>query len=568
MKRRRRGLFSLRVAWVIPALAIATISLGTSGWLDSGQTFANSLYRSAALFAYNDVYGGGAGLADLRFRTARWAGLVVVFSTALVALGALLQSQLALAVARRLRQEVVVIGGDRVATAGFEQARAAGASVLWLGAPALSVSTIRAIALPWLPEEPTTTVREHAVDASHVLVSTDDDAQAIALARAARAAAPRALITVMLRDVRLAEDAAATLNEPHTRVLSQAAISARTLNLEHPPFLVARELGHARIHALIIGFGHTGHAIARDLIVNCRTTYLAPPRITVIDPHAKALEGVFRVRAPEADASAEFEFIEGQVSSLAISPSPAALARAVADAGPITTAYVCLASDSEALAAAGMLQSLTRAIDIGQPAVFVRLRDSASVAPRGADARGLDALTPFGDLDVILEASEFLADKPDAAARAFNEAYRRALAPQVRNDPANRSAYAWDHLDETFRQANRDVVAHAPAKLASAGIDPALWRGRHSLPALTAGALYNDAAELEALSELEHERWSAQRRMDGWRWTAAASKDEVRRLHPSLAPYEQLSDPIKEFDRGNVRETQRACWPDSDPKPQ
>jgi hypothetical protein len=551
------------MTWVIPLLVVVTLALGTWGWIEYGQTFGNALYRSAALFAYNDVYGGGAGATDWRFRTARWFGLVAVFSTALVALGALLQSQLALGVARRFRQEVVIVGGDGVATAGFEAARAIGASVLWLGAPALSTASIRAIALPWPPEEPTTTVLEHAVDASHVLVSLEDDAQALALARAARAAAPKALITVMMRDVRLAEDAAATLNEARTRVLSRAAISARSLNLAHPPFLIARDLGHRRIHALILGFGHTGQAIARDLIVNCRTTYLARPRITVIDPQAKALEGVFRVRAPEADASAEFEFIEGQVGSTAISPDPMVLARAVSEAGPITTAYVCLAADSDALAAAGMLQSLTRAIDIGQPAIFVRLRDSATVDGRGAEGRGLDALVPFGDLDDILEASEFLSNRPDAAARAFNEAYRRSLSPEVRDDPANRSAYAWDVLDETFRQANRDVVAHVPAKLASAGIDPALWRGVRGLPQLTEGALYRNAEELEALSELEHERWSAQRRMDGWRWTDRPAKDESRRLHPSLTAYEALSDPIKEFDRENVRETQRACWPGS-----
>ena len=73
--------------------------------------------------------------------------------------------------------------------------------------------------------------------------------------------------------------------------------------LNNPPFLIAREHHHERIHALIIGFGQTGHAILRDLIVNCRATYLGLPRITIIDPHAKALEGVLRVRAPEIDAS-------------------------------------------------------------------------------------------------------------------------------------------------------------------------------------------------------------------------------------------------------------------------
>ena len=559
--KRRRTHFTLNAAWVIPLLALATVALGTSGWMDKGQSFADALYRSAALFAYNDVYGGGAGLTDWRFQLGRWIGLIVVFSAALLALAALLQAQLALAVARGLRQEVVVIGGDRASAVAYEAARTAERSVLWLGAPALSVATIRCIALPWPPGEPSTTVLEHAKDASHVLICETNDAQSLVLARAARAAAPTARITVLMRDVKLAEDAAATFNEARTRVLSRSAISARALNLDHPPFLTARELGHARIHALIVGFGHTGQAIARDLIVNCRTTYLAPPRITVIDPNARALEGVLRVRAPDVDDSAEFDFIEGEIASGAISPEPAVLAQAVASAGPITTAYVCLAEDTDALAAAGTLQALVRAVDIGQPAIFVRLRDSTAIG-EGREARsGLDALQPFGDMDDILLASEFLAREPDAAARAFNEAYRRSLPEQVREDPANRSAYPWDRLDETFRQANRDVVAHVPAKLASAGINPALWRGRRGLPRLTEGRLYADDAALEVLSELEHERWSAQRRMDGWRWTGQPRKDDARRLHPSLVAYDQLTDEVKEFDRGNVRETQAVCWP-------
>jgi len=561
--RQRRKHIRFRAAWVIPVLALVTVALGTSGWLDKGLSFADALYRSAALFSYNDVYGGGAGLSDWRFLAGRWVGLVVVFSTALLALAALLQTQIALAVARGLRQDVVIIGSHDIATAGFDAARASGHSVLWLGAPALSTSTIRCIALAWPAGERTTTVLEHATDAAHVLVADDDDARALVLTRAARAAAPDARITVLMSDVRLAEDAAATLNEVRTRVLSRAAVSARALHLDHPPFLIARDLAHPRIHALIVGFGNTGQAIARDLIVNCRTTYLGRPRITVIDPDARALEGVLRVRAPDLDDSAEFDFIEGQVASHAIAPEPSILARAVAAAGPITTAYVCLTSDSDALAAAGMLQSLVRAVDIGRPAIFVRLRDSSLVASRGENRRGLDALTPFGDLDDILEACEFLSHEPDAAARAFNAAYRRSLTPEVRDDPANRSAYPWDLLDETFRQANRDVLAHVPAKLASAGVDPALWRGVRGLPRLTDGALYANAEELEALSELEHERWNAQRRMDGWRWTDLPKRDDLRRLHPSLVPYEALTDPVKEFDRGNVRETQAACWPDS-----
>ena len=160
----------------------------------------------------------------------------------------------------------------------------------------------------------------------------------------------------------------------------------------------------------------------------------------------------------------------------------------------------------------------------------------------------------------MLEASDFLSNTPDAAARSFCEAYRATLTPEQRADPKNRSGFPWDRLDETYRQANRDAVAHVAAKLASAGIDPARWRGVRGLPKLCDGeVLFAGPGELELLAELEHERWLAQRRMDGWRATTAKVKDEARRLHPSLAPYEALTDEVKEFDRVYVRQTQDAC---------
>jgi len=350
-------------------------------------------------------------------------------------------------------------------------------------------------------------------------------------------------------------------NEPRTRILSSAAVSARALHVDHPPFLIAKDLGHDRIHALIVGFGQTGQAIARDLIVNCRTTYLGPPRITVVDPNAKALEGVIRVRAPEIDACAQFNFIEGVFGAHGVEPCSTDLGKVIAEAGPLTAAYVCRHIDSEALGAAGMLQSLLRAAEVEEPPIFVRLRDIHTLADAVSGARGLGALTPFGDLDSIIQASEFLSDMPDHAARAFSTAYRATLPPEKRDDPNNRSARPWDELDETFRQATRDAVAHIPAKMASAGVDPALWRGIAGPPRLPREVrLFADDADCERIAELEHERWNAQRRMDGWRWTDLPSKDERRRLHPDLAPYARLKDETKEYDRAFVRETQLICW--------
>jgi hypothetical protein len=551
------GLITLRLAWLIPLAAVATIALGVWGWLDHGVGADDALYRALALFDINnDAYTHGVGITDPRFRIGRWTGAGVVFSS-ILALGALLQQNLATALARWSRQQVVVVGGHPLAGAAFETARRAGRSALWLGASAFSSPRFSAIALPWPAGERARTLMAHARRSDHVLIAETDDAVALSFARAVRAAAPDAGITVLMGDVALAEDAAATLNDARTRVLASGAVAARALNLARPPFAIAKDRGHARIHALIVGFGQTGQAIARDLIVNCRTTYLAAPRITVIDPMAEVLEGALRVRAPELDACADCRFVEGEIGGRAVRPDPAAIARELTGGGPITAAYVCLADDTSALSAATMLRALLRSVDIAAPPIFIRLRAAGAIG--GGGGQGLDALTPFGDLYSVLAASEFLSDAPDATARAFSEAYRANLTAKARDDPDNHSARPWEQLDETYRQATRDAVAHIPAKLASAGVDAGRWRRGSGLPKLGADErLFADAAELERLAELEHERWMAQRRMDGWRATDAPAKDETARRHPALAPFATLSEEVKEFDRVFVRETQDA----------
>jgi hypothetical protein len=556
--RGKAGIFPLQLVWLIPVAAVLTVGLGAWGWIDQHKPIDEAFYRALALFEINnDSYAHGEGLADWRFRIGRWTGAGAVI-TSLLAAAALLQEHLAAALARWTKQSVVVIGGGPLALGAFEEARRRGRSTLWLGAASFASASLRSMALEWPAGARPRAVSEHTHRADHVLVAGEDDAEAMALARAARTGAPAAFITVLMTDARLAEDAAGTLSDARTRVLAIGSVAARAQHAAHPPFLIARDAGQPRIHALIVGFGAMGQAVFQDLIVNCRTLGLAAPRLTVIDPKASALEGVLRVRAPELDACAETAFIDGEIGGRAVRPGPAALGAALAGGGPITCAYICQADDAQALSAASMLQSLFRALDFGRPPIFVRLRAAGALGEGGGE--GLDALTPFGDARTVLAVSEFLSDRPDALARAYHEAYRASLTLALRNDPRNRVAFDWDRLDETYRQANRDAVAHIPAKLASAGIDPARWRGVAGLPRLAPGErLYQGAADLERLAELEHERWNAQRRMDGWRHTDGAKKDDARRRHPSLKGYEALTDEVKEYDRVFIRQTQAIC---------
>lgn len=57
----------------------------------------------------------------------------------------------------------------------------------------------------------------------------------------------------------------------------------------------------------------------------------------------------------------------------------------------------------------------------------------------------------------------------------------------------------------------------------------------------------------EQLAENVHEVWSAGRIADGWRW--GEQRDDERKLHPCLVPYDQLPESEKEYDRNTAMQT-------------
>ncbi len=51
----------------------------------------------------------------------------------------------------------------------------------------------------------------------------------------------------------------------------------------------------------------------------------------------------------------------------------------------------------------------------------------------------------------------------------------------------------------------------------------------------------------ELLAKNVHDMWAMQRINDGW--TFGTSRDDVKKQHPCLVPYEELDESEKEYDR-------------------
>jgi hypothetical protein len=55
---------------------------------------------------------------------------------------------------------------------------------------------------------------------------------------------------------------------------------------------------------------------------------------------------------------------------------------------------------------------------------------------------------------------------------------------------------------------------------------------------------------VEALAEMEHDCWMVERRIAGW--VCGAVREVAREISLYLVPYAELSDDVKEWDRGAV----------------
>lgn len=66
-----------------------------------------------------------------------------------------------------------------------------------------------------------------------------------------------------------------------------------------------------------------------------------------------------------------------------------------------------------------------------------------------------------------------------------------------------------------------------------------------------------DILELtERLAENAHDVWARQRLAEGWQYGPA--RDDSRKRHPCLVPYEKLPESEKEYDRNAAMETIKA----------
>ena len=99
----------------------------------------------------------------------------------------------------------------------------------------------------------------------------------------------------------------------------------------------------------------------------------------------------------------------------------------------------------------------------------------------------------------------------------------------MRRQPGRPPALAnrpWESLDESLRNANRMTADHFEVKMRAIGCRIVPRDGNTQTPVTL------EADELELLARMDHDRWWADRALDGWRHGTV--RDNAAKVHPNI----------------------------------
>jgi len=370
-----------------------------------------------------------------------------------------------------------------------------------------------------------------AVHRARLLIATcDDDTNAEIVAQARQLLRKKSKLDclVHISDLDLLDasgELAQELHEPgrfSIRFFNLYAMGARALLADHPPFGMLD--GTQPILAVALdatdAFGeHVVREIAMRWAVRTGPEGGALPILPLDETSQQALSDMVALDPALA------RLIEvGPVFEPPGAPAP-------------TIVYVL---DTDPADSAGRAMELRESIPAAR--IVVRLARDGGLAHlirarRSADRPPIDVFTVYeqtcSDPDVLLGV------RLEDMARALHEFYLAKINP---------AAAPWDALPETYRDASRRQAEWIVRILADGGFDVSFVQGGE------AERIVFTAYEVESLSRVEHLRWCAERLLDGWRY--APVRDNDAKLHPSIVPWERLSDEVRDYDRRFIRE-----WP-------
>jgi RyR domain len=213
----------------------------------------------------------------------------------------------------------------------------------------------------------------------------------------------------------------------------------------------------------------------------------------------------------------------------------------------VTQAYVSLVDEGDALMAALALHARA---DTAHVPVTVAVADAdAGIAILVESEHGrFAAISAFGVLSKATSHELLLRGTNELLARAQHAEWLRNERAKGTRSEENPNMKPWEELGDAQREDNRRFAddLHEKLSLIHCMLVPM------PLPDPDDPPFTFTPDDLELLAQHEHTRWMNARLEAGWRY--GVPRDDAKKIHDQIKPWEQLDQDNREKDRNAVRE--------------
>ena len=311
--------------------------------------------------------------------------------------------------------------------------------------------------------------------------------------------------------------------------------SARELFEDNPPdrFGISLQSEHY-IQMIIFGFGQAGEALALQTALTGHYLNGKKPQVLIIDRMAKEKVPDFMERYPTYTEYCGLQYLSLDANTPQLIHH---LEKYLKDPFAYTTIVLCFDNKTQNMLLGLQLETLDLNETGESPQVFVRTNDNVSFASFS------QTIKPYGLPSKVCSQEVIAEGDLDRKSRAIHNDYlkKRKNASGFGSRAADVN---WERLSQEYKDSNRKAADHIGVKMRGIGCE--IVNSDDPRPS----AIFS-IEEIERLSELEHQRWNAERSLAGW--TFDEQKNDKTRKTPYLTDWDKLNEDIKEYDRDAVR---------------
>lgn len=313
------------------------------------------------------------------------------------------------------------------------------------------------------------------------------------------------------------------------RIFSLYDLSAKNLLSQFPPDdylmkkLEAKMVTTTRVSIAVAGEGNLVIGMLKQIALTCHYSSLEKTQVLVLTENITHIEDLIYRQIPQISELIDYKLIQKDKDW-----------QEFLRAEKISIFFISF--DHELEGFNFLLQAIQRKIDLHTQIVFCipQMFNLTQILEEGDWKKRFQSIVFYPLLDSVCRFNVKEEDLQDELAIKIHEEFcKTANQDHPNNKP-------WEMLEEEIRDSNRNIAEHMKIKQ-------------------RVFQLYWDQTELteevfERLAHMEHNRWIAEKRMgDYLKADVREIRDDLRRIHPLLVPWEELDPEIRNQNKKVIR---------------